>query len=62
MDKHPIKKLYTNYESFLADPLIDIVYIGIPNSLHFEYSIAALMANVITSYSIHYTKLYDPSD
>ena len=41
MGKHPINKLYTNYKSFLADPEIDIVYVGIR----------------ITSYNVCYTKL-----
>ena len=40
-----INKLYTDYAAFLSDPTIDIVYIGITNNLHYEYTLAALNAN-----------------
>ena len=43
--EHHIDRLYTNYEQFLADPEIDFVYLGIPNSLHFPYSLKALQAD-----------------
>lgn len=43
--EHQIDRLYTNYEQFLADPEIDFVYLGIPNSLHFPYSLKALQAD-----------------
>ncbi len=42
--EYNIDHLYTDYEQFLADPTIDFVYLGIPNSLHFAYSLRALQA------------------
>lgn len=47
--EHGIKKLYTDYESFLKDPEFDFVYIGIINPLHYTYGKQALEAgrNVI---------------
>ncbi len=41
---YQIDRLYTDYAAFLADPEIDCVYLGIPNSLHFSYSKQALEA------------------
>ncbi len=46
--KHNIEKTYDNYELMLNDKDIDTVYIGLPNSLHFEYGIKALKAHKIT--------------
>ena len=40
-----INKIYTDYQALLNDPEIDIVYIGIPNNLHYEYALAALNAH-----------------
>lgn len=42
--EYDIAQLYTDYAQFLADPAIDCVYLGIPNSLHFSYSLKALQA------------------
>lgn len=39
-----IPTVYTSYEEALADPAIDIVYIGLPNILHYTYARAALEA------------------
>lgn len=44
-----IPKVYTNYEELLADSTIDFVYVGLINSVHYEYTKLALLAgkNVI---------------
>lgn len=44
-----ISKVYTDYEALLADPEIDFVYVGLVNSVHYEYTKKALLAgkNVI---------------
>jgi len=41
-DEYNVQKLYTNYEEMLSDSAIDFIYIGIPNSMHFEYARLAL--------------------
>lgn len=39
-------KLYTtDLNEFLGDPNIDVVYVALPNSLHYEYAYKALKAN-----------------
>ena len=42
--QYGINKIYTDYDEFLDDPDIDMLYIGIPNSLHYDYSKRALLA------------------
>ena len=46
---YSIPKTYTDYEELLANPEIDFVYIGLINSVHYEYTKKALLAgkNVI---------------
>ena len=39
-----IPKVYTDYDAMLADPDIDLIYIAIPNSLHYRQAKAALLA------------------
>ena len=38
------KKYYTNVDEFFNDKNIDVVYVALPNSLHFEYAHKALKA------------------
>ena len=44
-----IPKVYTDYDELLADPDIDFVYVGLINSVHYEYTKKAILAgkNVI---------------
>ena len=39
-----IPRALASYEALLDDPAIDIVYIGLPNSLHVEWTVRALAA------------------
>ena len=43
-DKNNIEKTTTDYEGMLKDPDIDMIYIGLPNSLHYEVALKALKA------------------
>ncbi|HTJ18884.1 MAG TPA: Gfo/Idh/MocA family oxidoreductase [Steroidobacteraceae bacterium] len=42
--KFEAPRAYGDYDSLLADPEIDAVYVPLPNQLHFEWSIRALAA------------------
>jgi predicted dehydrogenase len=42
--KNTIEKTYTEYDLMFNDPEIDMIYIGLPNSLHFEVALKALKA------------------
>lgn len=44
INKHQIKKLYTDYQELLQDAQIDCIYIASPNSLHYTYAKKALLA------------------
>lgn len=43
-DKFQIPKIYTNYETMLADKSLNFIYVASPNSLHYEHTKAALLA------------------
>lgn len=49
MDRYHIKTLYTEYKDMLCDDQIDMVYLGIVNSMHYAFAKEALLAgkNVI---------------
>lgn len=49
VEKYQIEKQFTDYDAFLMDESFDTVYIGLINSLHYEYTKKALLAekNVI---------------
>lgn len=42
--KFDLQKTYTDYELMLKDPEIDMIYIGLPNSLHHDIALKALNA------------------
>ncbi|KJA19597.1 hypothetical protein HYPSUDRAFT_78730 [Hypholoma sublateritium FD-334 SS-4] len=44
-NKYGFQKSYGAYEDLLSDKEIDFVYISLPNSLHFEWSLKALAAD-----------------
>lgn len=43
-EKYKIKKYYLSYDEVLADENVDIVYIGLPNHLHKEWTIKSAKA------------------
>ncbi|PPQ63799.1 hypothetical protein CVT24_009794 [Panaeolus cyanescens] len=42
--KHGIPKAYEGYQALLDDPEVDVVYNPLPNALHYEWTMKALMA------------------
>lgn len=64
--QYGIEKIYTDYEQCLSDAEIDTLYIGIPNSLHFDYTKRALIAgkHVICEkpFTSNYKELKELSD
>ena len=42
--KYNFKKAYGSYQELLDDPEINMVYISLPNSMHFEWANKALIA------------------
>lgn len=43
-DKYGIEKRFTSYDELLADPDIDMVYVALPNHLHYPFAKKALQA------------------
>src|ERR1700704_469041 len=37
-----VEKSYGSYEALLADPVIEVVYIALPNHLHVEWCVKAM--------------------
>ncbi len=42
--KHGLSAAYGSYEAILKDPMVEAIYISMPNSMHHEWSIRALEA------------------
>ena len=42
--QHNIPNVHVSYEALLEDPTIDVVYIPLPNGLHYEWTMKALKA------------------
>lgn len=42
--QYGIEKVYTSLDAMLADPDIDMIYVGTPNSVHYRQAKAALLA------------------
>ncbi len=42
--RYGIQRLYTDYAQLLADDEVEVIYLGLPNHLHFDYAQAALQA------------------
>lgn len=47
-DQHRIKIAHNDYNAMLNDPHVNCIYIGLPNSMHFDYAIKALKAGKVT--------------
>ena len=55
--RHSVRKWYADADLLINDPEVNAIYVATPPGTHAEYAIKAM--HVITSYSIHYTKLYE---
>jgi predicted dehydrogenase len=42
--EHGIERIYGSYESLISDPDVDAIYIPLPNSLHYIWAEAAMLA------------------
>jgi scyllo-inositol 2-dehydrogenase (NADP+) len=47
-DQHRIKKAYNEINAMLNDAEINCIYIGLPNSMHFDYALKAIKAGKTT--------------
>lgn len=43
-NRHQIPHVHDSYDALLADPTINAIYIALPNSLHYQWMLAALRA------------------
>jgi predicted dehydrogenase len=41
---HQIDQIYNSYDALLADPAINVIYIALPNHLHYPWTVKALKA------------------
>ena len=53
-----LESAYDDYDALLADPNIDVVYVGLPNTLHYEYAKKALLNNKHVSLEKPFTLRY----
>ena len=44
-EKNKVPEFYSSYDELINSPNVDVIYIALPNSLHFEYSKKALESN-----------------
>ena len=42
--RHGIGSVYSDFDAFLADPAIDVVYVGLPNHIHHDLTVRAATA------------------
>ena len=42
--KFDIPAIYNDFDAFLADPTVEVVYVALPNALHYEYSLRIMNA------------------
>lgn len=42
-DRYGVNKIFTDYDAMLADDDVEFIYIALPNSLHYEYAVKALI-------------------
>ncbi len=57
--KHQIRKTYTNYDMMLSDPEIEVVYLGVPNDLHYEMAKQAMLKDKHVICEKPFTSTYD---
>ena len=44
-DKFGWKKVYTDYDSLMADPEVDVIYVAVPNTFHYDLCMKAIEAD-----------------
>lgn len=59
VEEYGIPSLYTDYDAFLEDDSFDTVYIGLINSLHYEYAKKAILAHKHVIVEKPFTSTYE---
>ena len=59
VEEYDIPSLYTDYDVFLKDDSFDTVYIGLINSLHYEYAKKAILAHKHVIVEKPFTSTYE---
>lgn len=59
VEEYGIPSLYTDYDAFLKDDSFDTVYIGLINSLHYEYAKKAILAHKHVIVEKPFTSTYE---